>query len=87
LKENVIIGRLIPARYKPLSEMVPAPVAALEEVLDKMDEEVSIVPEETPKLDMSVDDDEDDLEAEAAGADDEADMKADKADEIDAAEE
>ena len=87
LKENVIIGRLIPARYKPLSEMVPAPVAALEEVLDKMDEEVTIAPEETPKLDMSVDDDEDDSEAEAAGADDEADLKADEADEIDATEE
>jgi DNA-directed RNA polymerase subunit beta' len=42
LKENVIIGRLIPARYKPLEEMVPAPVAALEEVLDKMDEEISV---------------------------------------------
>jgi len=42
LKENVIIGRLIPARYKPLEEMVPAPVAALEQVLDKMDEEISI---------------------------------------------
>jgi DNA-directed RNA polymerase subunit beta' len=38
LKENVIIGRLIPARYKPLSEMVSAPVATLEEVLEKLDE-------------------------------------------------
>jgi DNA-directed RNA polymerase subunit beta' len=84
LKENVIIGRLIPARYKPLSEMVPAPVAALEEVLDKMDEEVIIEPEETPKLDMSVDDDEDETEAELAGADDEVDLKADEADEADA---
>ncbi|MCX6003089.1 MAG: DNA-directed RNA polymerase subunit beta' [Chloroflexi bacterium] len=39
LKENVIIGRLIPARYKPLSEMVPAPAATLEEALEKLDEE------------------------------------------------
>ena len=62
-------------------------VAALEEVLDKMDEEVIIAPEETPKLDMSIDDDEDDLEAEAAGADDEVDLKADEADETDATEE
>jgi len=47
---------LIPARYKPLEEMVPAPVAALEQVLDKLDEEIAIEPEE--KLDMSVDEDE-----------------------------
>ena len=60
LKENVIIGRLIPARYKPLEEMVPAPVAALEEVLDKMDEEISVEGEEPEKIDMSIDEDESD---------------------------
>jgi DNA-directed RNA polymerase subunit beta' len=54
LKENVIIGRLIPARYKPLEEMVPAPVAALEEVLDKLDEETSLEATEDLKIDMSL---------------------------------
>jgi DNA-directed RNA polymerase subunit beta' len=70
LKENVIIGRLIPARYKPLEEMVPAPVAALEQVLDKMDEEISLDGED--KLDMSVDEDEID-----GDTDGEADIDAD----------
>jgi DNA-directed RNA polymerase subunit beta' len=74
LKENVIIGRLIPARYKPIEEMVPAPVAALEQVLDKMDEEIAIEPDE--KIDMSVDDDEVDNEADA-DVDTEADIEAD----------
>jgi hypothetical protein len=69
LKENVIIGRLIPARYKPLEEMVPAPVAALEQVLDKLDEEIAIEPEE--KLDMSVDEDESDADIDG---EDEADI-------------
>ena len=69
LKENVIIGRLIPARYKPLEEMVPAPVAALEQVLDKMDEEIAVEPEE--KLDMSIDEE------------DEADADIDEEDEAD----
>jgi DNA-directed RNA polymerase subunit beta' len=72
LKENVIIGRLIPARYKPLEEMVPAPVATLEEVLDKIDEETAIVPEEDLKIDMSIDEDEADTDADAE-ADDPAD--------------
>jgi len=46
LKENVIIGRLIPARYKPISEMLTAPPAILEEALEKMDEEASVSPDE-----------------------------------------
>jgi DNA-directed RNA polymerase subunit beta' len=76
LKENVIIGRLIPARYKPLEEMVPAPVAALEQVLDKMDEEIAIEPDE--KIDMSIDEDEVDNEADVdADTDAEADIEAD----------
>jgi DNA-directed RNA polymerase subunit beta' len=58
LKENVIIGRLIPAQYKPLEEMVPAPVAAMEQVLDKMDEEISVEADENLKIDMSLDEDE-----------------------------
>jgi hypothetical protein len=40
--------------------MVPAPVAALEEVLDKMDEEISVEGEEPEKIDMSIDEDESD---------------------------
>ncbi|MDD5288081.1 MAG: DNA-directed RNA polymerase subunit beta' [Dehalococcoidales bacterium] len=64
LKENVIIGRLIPARYKPLEEMVPAPVATLEEMLDKLDEETALAPEEDVKLDMSIDEKDDDAGAE-----------------------
>jgi DNA-directed RNA polymerase subunit beta' len=59
LKENVIIGRLIPARYKPLEEMVPAPVAALEAVLDKMEGEIPLDDiEDHQKIDMSLDEDE-----------------------------
>ena len=80
LKENVIIGRLIPARYKPLEEMVPAPVAALEQVLDKMDEDIAIGPDENEKLDMSIDEDESDTEAENdidAEVDSEVDVDAD----------
>jgi DNA-directed RNA polymerase subunit beta' len=79
LKENVIIGRLIPARYKPLEEMVPAPVAALEQVLDKMDEEISIEPDENLKIDMSVDEDDQDTEADVE-ADTETDVDAEDGD-------
>ena len=42
--------------------MVPAPVAALEQVLDKMDEEISLEPDENLKIDMSVDEDDSDTE-------------------------
>jgi DNA-directed RNA polymerase subunit beta' len=74
LKENVIIGRLIPARYKPIEEMVPAPVAALEQVLDKMDEEITLDADQ--KLDMSLDEDEldgdNDIDIEADDSDDDA---------------
>jgi DNA-directed RNA polymerase subunit beta' len=78
LKENVIIGRLIPARYKPLEEMVSAPVAALEQVLDKMDEEISLETDESQQIDMSLDEDElaDGADAEV-DADTEADIEAD----------
>ena len=86
LKENVIIGRLIPARYKPIEEMVPAPVAALEQVLDKLDEEISIEPVENEKIDMSLDDDELETDADAEVAD-EADVDADADDSADDAEE
>jgi hypothetical protein len=79
LKENVIIGRLIPARYKPLEEMVPAPVAALEEVLDKMDEEISVEGDETEKIDMSIDEDESDDDTDTE-ADVDVDDAADDAD-------
>jgi DNA-directed RNA polymerase subunit beta' len=82
LKENVIIGRLIPARYKPLEEMVPAPVAALEQVLDKMDEEISIEPDENLKIDMSVDEDDQDTEADVE-ADTETDVDAEDGDDAD----
>jgi DNA-directed RNA polymerase subunit beta' len=63
LKENVIIGRLIPARYKPLEEMVPTPVATLEQALDQLDAEMAFESElagtaiEDKDLDLSVDDD------------------------------
>jgi DNA-directed RNA polymerase subunit beta' len=80
LKENVIIGRLIPARYKPLEEMVPAPVAALEQVLDKMDEEISLETDESQKIEMSLDEDESDADADAeVDADAEADVDVDDA--------
>jgi hypothetical protein len=64
---------LIPARYKPLEEMVPAPVATLEEVLDKIDEETAIIPEEDLKIDMSVDEDETDIDTDVPDVDDAAD--------------
>ena len=38
--------------------MVPAPVAAMEQVLDKMDEEISVEADENLKIDMSLDEDE-----------------------------
>jgi hypothetical protein len=56
--------------------MVPAPVAALEEVLDKMDEEILVEGDENEKIDMSIDEDEadDDTDTEAdIDADDAAD--------------
>ncbi|MBN1643316.1 MAG: DNA-directed RNA polymerase subunit beta', partial [Dehalococcoidales bacterium] len=53
LKENVIIGRLIPARYKPISEMIPAPPTTLEEALEKIDEEASI------RLDENIEEEDD----------------------------
>jgi DNA-directed RNA polymerase subunit beta' len=80
LKENVIIGRLIPARYKPLEEMVPAPVAALEQVLDKMDEEISLETDENQKIEMPLDEDESDADADAeVDGDAEADVDVDDA--------
>jgi hypothetical protein len=66
--------------------MVPAPVAALEQVLDKMDEEISIEPVENEKIDMSLDDDELETDADAEVAE-EADVDADADDSADDAEE
>jgi hypothetical protein len=59
--------------------MVPAPVAALEQVLDKMDEEISIEPDENLKIDMSVDEDDQDTEADVE-ADTETDVDAEDGD-------
>jgi len=63
--------------------MVPAPVAALEEVLDKMDEDISLEPDETPKIDMSLEDEEDETEAAESDAEAEVDVEADEDDEAD----
>jgi hypothetical protein len=58
--------------------MVSAPVAALEQVLDKMDEEISLETDESQQIDMSLDEDElaDGADAEV-DADAEADIEAD----------
>ncbi|HXY73874.1 MAG TPA: hypothetical protein VEH58_00965, partial [Dehalococcoidales bacterium] len=64
LKENVIIGRLIPARYKPDNEMVPVPAAVqakLEEetetnlegedaAVDSLDEDTDINDEDVDEI-------------------------------------
>jgi DNA-directed RNA polymerase subunit beta' len=70
LKENVIIGRLIPARYKPDVEMLPVPA----EIKAKFDEETAL--ELDKDLDMDMDMDEDmELDTESVSeADDEDDM-------------
>ncbi|MDP2920061.1 MAG: DNA-directed RNA polymerase subunit beta' [Dehalococcoidia bacterium] len=57
LKENVIIGRLIPARYKPDAEMVTIPP----EIKAKLEEETDAEPELDTELDMLADDHESDL--------------------------
>jgi hypothetical protein len=60
--------------------MVPAPVAALEQVLDKMDEEISLETDENQKIEMPLDEDESDADADAeVDGDAEADVDVDDA--------
>jgi hypothetical protein len=60
--------------------MVPAPVAALEQALDKMDEDISLEAGETQKIDMSLDEDELNTEIDVeVDADTEVDIDVDDA--------